>query len=118
MKNCNKQSARSDTTAPSKSKIRSKAYLKYMRYIKSKEFKLLREEIFKRDNYTCVTCGWNCDKDGNERKLTCHHITYEHLYDEKNHIEDLITLCDVCHNAIHRSIKNKKRFNKPKIDEP
>lgn len=113
MKNCNKQSPRSDTNAPSKAKIRSKAYLKYMRYIKSKEFKLLREEIFKRDNYKCVVCGWNPDKDSDDRALTCHHISYEHLYSEKDYPEDLITLCNVCHAAIHRSLKNKKRFNKP-----
>lgn len=113
MKNCNKQSARSDTNAPSKSKVRSKAYLKYMRYIKSKEFKSLREEIFKRDNYTCKVCGWSPEKDSDDRSLTCHHISYEHLYSEKDYLEDLITLCNVCHNAIHRPKKNKIRFIKP-----
>ena len=92
-------------------------YKKYTRYIASKAFKEIKEIVFKRDNYTCCVCGWNIseydpDKKSNKRTLQCHHKTYKHLYDEMNHLEDLVCIDNVCHRAIHSAPSNINRFKK------
>lgn len=92
---------------------KSKEYLEYQRYIRSREFKEIRKLVLERDNYECQICK----ADGNKRRLTVHHKTYDHLFNEKEHLDDLITLCNVCHSAIHKSISNKELFkNKKKKD--
>lgn len=55
------------------------------------------KEIYKRDNYTCQTCG----KKGG--LLNCHHIlpwsgNPELAFDNEN----LITLCVPCHSRVHK----------------
>ncbi len=59
-----------------------------------------RLEIFDRDNFTCRCCG------NKHRELHCHHLEYKkgklpHEYDD----ELLLTLCFVCHDEAHKSIK-------------
>ena len=64
---------------------------------KSKEFKLWREEIFIRDDWTCQ----NCKKRGCE--IHPHHIKPFARYPElRFDIENGITLCKKCHNKFHR----------------
>lgn len=97
-------------------------YVKYTKYIASKEFKEIKDIVFERDNYSCCSCGWNIseydpDKKSNKRTLQCHHKTYKHLYDEKNHLDDLSTLCSVCHRAIHSAPSNIHRFKKSLDDK-
>lgn len=54
--------------------------------------KELKENVRKRDNYTCQECGMTEDELG--YTLSCHHIDY----DKKNNSEDnLISLCNSCH---------------------
>lgn len=101
-----------------RSTVRSQEYLKYKHYIASKEFKVVRDACFARDNYRCACCGWSeQDKDpslkSTMRNLTCHHKTYVHLYHELDHLDDVVTLCNVCHCAIHRAPSNFKRFRRP-----
>lgn len=104
----------------SKRKQKSLEYLKYQRYIKSKEFQLVKNFIFERDNHQCQVCNWTSDDyDANlkstHRTLSCHHKTYEHLYNELDYPDDCITLCNICHSSIHKSPSNFNRFkNKPK----
>ena len=92
-----------------KRKVKSQAYLKYQRYIRSRAFKEIRELILTRDDYQCQVCNWR-PSDGGNRTLSVHHRTYEHLYAEKEHLEDLICLCSVCHKAIHMARSNYNRF--------
>lgn len=40
-----------------KSKQRSEEYLKYQRYIKSKEFQKVKDACFERDKHTCQCCN-------------------------------------------------------------
>lgn len=109
-----------DIDNKSKRKQKSQEYLKYQRYIKSKEFDEVRKAVFERDNYQCQFCNWtpddyNPDVKSSKRTLTCHHRTYEHLYNEKEHLEDCITVCSVCHPNLHKAPSNFTRFkNKPK----
>ena len=66
--------------------------------------KKLREKIVERDNYTCWVCGHE-DKEneyGNPQwdilgTLHIHHIIPNGKATEDN----LITLCDKCHKAVH-----------------
>ena len=50
----------------------------------------LRDEIRKRDNYTCALCG----KPQNKRRHSVHHINYDK---EDLRPENLVTLCRPCH---------------------
>ena len=92
-------------------------YKKYTKYISSKEFKAIKEAVFERDGHQCCMCGWHIseydtEKKSNKRTLQCHHKTYAHLYDEWNHLEDLVTACSVCHRACHSAPSNIHRFKK------
>lgn len=104
----------------SKRKQKSEEYLKYQKYIRSKEFQLVKDAVFERDNHQCQVCNW-CPDDydpnlkSTHRNLSCHHRTYDNLYNELEHLEDCITLCTICHANIHRAPSNFSRFkNKPK----
>ena len=65
--------------------------------VKKTVSKEMREFIFERDNYTCCLCydTWNY--------IACHHIDVQGNANEEN----LITLCNNCHFAIHRLLNNK-----------
>ena len=73
----------------------------YQEYINSKEWEETRARIFKRDNYHCVICGTG-------KNLSCHHITYENLGNEKD--ADLITICQDCHNKEIHGADSKSLF--------
>lgn len=92
-------------------------YKRYKKYIASKEFKAIKEIVFERDGYSCCACGWNineydAEKKSNKRTLQCHHKDYSVLYDEMNHLDKLVTMCSVCHRAIHAAPSNIHRFKK------
>lgn len=119
-----KQPIRSDLSKkaqPSKAPQKNQEYLQYKKYLKSKEFKNVKKLAEERDGHKCMVCG-RTRKDG--INLTCHHRVYAHLY-EGGEIEanDCITLCSICHKAIHSSKKNYQWFsrnnerNKPNEDE-
>ena len=54
----------------------------------------IRRRIVDRDNFQCRICG----KDGAEAKLNVHHIDYQRT---NNEAENLVTLCAICHKAVH-----------------
>lgn len=61
-------------------------------YIQSARWKLTREAVLRRDKKRCVRCNGSY-------RLQVHHTTYAHFGDEP--LEDLITLCDACHDLEH-----------------
>lgn len=65
----------------------------------------IRVKALERDNFSCKLCGWN-HKNKNEADryrtlLELHHIQH-HAKGGKNELENLITLCNICHDEVHR----------------
>jgi len=63
-----------------------------------------RVAVLKRDNFRCAHCGWSRDllnKDDPRKMLELHH-KQQHKDGGENTVENLITLCNVCHDDIHR----------------
>lgn len=96
-------------------------YRKYQKYIKSKPFKELKEKILERDNYKCQFCGRTLEEIADNKKITlqAHHNSYENLGKcNGEEMNDIITLCSVCHNACHKAKSNLRRFSdKSKIND-
>jgi len=71
----------------------------------------MKQEILKRDNFTCKKCGFR----GKETELEIHHIIPK-FEGGKDMIENLVTLCSICHkHAPDKGIEFKK-YLKEKID--
>jgi len=85
----------------------NKQYNKYRTYIKSKEWKKLRLDIYKIRKGVCERCGHNLNFE-----FHLHHKIYDNLFNEK--LEDLEILCLYCHLKEHNLLtpKNKKQLNK------
>lgn len=69
---------------------------------------MTRVQVLERDNHSCRKCSWNRMKihPGDPRKfLELHHIK-AHAEKGENTSENLITLCNVCHDNIHSLDKN------------
>lgn len=70
-----------------------------VRFQNSKAWNELRTFVFERDDYTCLKCGV---KGG--VKLNAHHIkSYKDHPDLRLEKDNLITVCEPCHNKIHGS---------------
>ena len=67
---------------------------KYKSYLLSDKWKIVKSKIFERDGNRCVFCG-------SSNKLQVHHLSYKHIYDEINHLDDLLLVCSKCHKMIH-----------------
>lgn len=75
------------------------------RFYRLKEWIIIAKECYKRDNWTCQTCG----KRGGV--LNAHHKT-PYSISKDNSLANLITLCIPCHSRIHMTINNpRKRFS-------
>ena len=63
----------------------------------------IRVEVLSRDKYKCRICGWSRNqwiKDDPRNFLELHHLK-EHVKGGDNTADNLITLCNVCHDSIH-----------------
>ncbi len=70
----------------------------YQRIRNSIEYRLWREAVYKRDNFTCQKC-----KDNKGGNLTPHHIlNFETHMDLRLAIDNGITLCNPCHIKFHK----------------
>lgn len=66
----------------------------------------IRCEVLVRDKYSCQHCNWDHSKwnKADPRHLELHHRTH-HAKGGENTAENLITLCTVCHDKVHREEK-------------
>jgi DNA mismatch endonuclease Vsr len=63
----------------------------------------VRVAVLERDHFACVKCGWDrskMTKDDPRKMLELHHVKH-HSDGGDNTVENLITLCNVCHDAVH-----------------
>lgn len=77
-------------------KKRQKKRTAYQVYLDSAHWKKLRAAALLRDGYQCRGCS-------SRERLQVHHFTYERMHREL--LSDVVTLCDACHRAHHRSGK-------------
>lgn len=104
-----KSKARSDTSAKAKAKQRSERYLKYQKYIRSKQFKEVRKLVWERCEGECQFCG---RKQSDGVTLSVHHKSYRNLF--KGGIEeanDCILICQREHKLLHSMKCNYKWFS-------
>lgn len=67
----------------------------------------VRVAVLKRDNFSCVICGWQrsmLSPDDPRKFLELHHITH-HKDRGANTVDNLQTLCNVHHDALHRDMR-------------
>jgi hypothetical protein len=64
----------------------------------------IKREVLRRDEYTCRKCGWTHEiwNRSDPRHLELHHET-PHAKGGENTADNLITLCTVCHDEVHRN---------------
>ncbi len=64
----------------------------------------VRVEVLVRDKFCCKKCGWNHEMatpSDPRHHLELHHLKH-HVDGGSNTVENLITVCNVCHDKIHR----------------
>jgi 5-methylcytosine-specific restriction endonuclease McrA len=81
----------------------------YRQYLASPSWQKKRKERLKIDGYQCKTCG----EDGTNYQLEIHHkpSAYNDIPNE-DIINDLVTLCSICHEAITNSIRQRRYDNR------
>lgn len=88
-------------------KLKTKRQL-YQEYLRSEQWKNLREITLFLDSDKCQICGYKKDLLDKMNRLEVHHLTYENFGEER--MQELITLCAWCHDAIETY---HEQFNLP-----
>lgn len=69
---------------------------------------LVQVAVLERDKFQCRKCGWQQSArhpNDPRQQLELHHIQ-AHVKRGENNVENLITLCNTCHDEVHRKDKN------------
>lgn len=83
----------------------------YYEQLKTKEWQRKRLDILLRDRFECQLCSFH-----SYNKLHVHHKVYKKkLMAWEYPDEDLISLCSLCHNKVHRSLIIEKSILKTKV---
>ena len=75
------------------------------RCYRGNDWEEIRIKIYKRDNFTCTSCGIKCvgKKSSNTKRIIqCHHIENYDI-NQNNNDDNLTTLCLECHTKIHNN---------------
>lgn len=68
----------------------------------SLEYTIWRNEVYKKDRWTCRICGKHCEKND----IVAHHLKLFSEFPElRFSIDNGITLCRSCHIKLHKPIK-------------
>lgn len=98
-------------TVKSKNKHKKTKTDEYHTYINSKQWEKVKEYFFNNVyQKKCYCCGRVEGEDGVH--IALHHNTYKFLYNEMEHPDCLVPLCNVCHYIIHQCKANRKKFRK------
>lgn len=113
VKNKDDLSAKAVKAKRNKNKGDDPIYKEYQKWLRSKEFKGLRDRMLERDGYACRCCGRTEEEiaDNPKISLQAHHRSYRYLgLGDDRELGDLVTLCSVCHRAVHSAKSNLRRF--------
>lgn len=68
----------------------------------------VRRNALQRDDFKCQKCGWNPNtaNRSDKRFLELHHIIH-HADKGPNNLDNLITLCNICHDELHKKLNKK-----------
>lgn len=69
--------------------------LPYKEYLQTEHWKIISQKTKERDNNKCRLCD-------SEYRLNVHHKCYDHRGEEQYYLEDLVTLCNNCHDKFHK----------------
>ena len=67
----------------------------------------VRVKVLERDSFCCTTCGWrreDLSRDDPRKFLELHHLT-NHAKGGENSFENLVTLCNVHHDQVHKETR-------------
>lgn len=104
-----KETVRSDTTSPSKSKLKNERANIYSRYLRSRQFKEVRDIVRERQNNVCPICGEEFTPDN---PGTCHHRDYRYAgMGGVLEAEHCVMIHTWEHSAIHRHKKSYKVYS-------
>lgn len=96
------------------------AIRRYLRHKKYKNYYLTTYWWYIISHKRKLMDGMLCSENGcnvNKHALEVHHLTYEHLGEEIKFMDDLITVCPDCHDAIHGKKRKKKVVASIKTDD-
>jgi len=67
---------------------------------------VIARSVLRRDGYACQNCGWSHEEwnRSDPRHLELHHIKPISQGGESV-AENLVTLCNICHDEIHKKVK-------------
>jgi 5-methylcytosine-specific restriction endonuclease McrA len=77
----------------------------YKEYLRSAYWQEVKRLVLMRDRFTCHDCK-------TKKVVQVHHLTYLHRGHEKEHLDDLITLCERCHKIRHGKIHSMAKMVK------
>lgn len=98
-----RKTAREKSGNPGPSWVGKTGRVHHALYIKSSQWRRVRERILKRDQWVCRWCGKQAEQ--------VHHIHYRTLGYEKG--DELVSLCARCHeqeHAIHPVLSEREAF--------
>ena len=81
-------------SANAKARPKKRRSVDYRAYFGTAKWKRKRAKVIFRDGAQCRACG-------SRESLEVHHLTYSRFQNELP--EDLITLCEKCHKAVHKA---------------
>ena len=107
-----KETVRSDTSEKAqktRSQVRNERARIYQRYLRSKQFKEVRDIVRARQNNRCPICG---EEFTDENPGVCHHKNYTWAgYGGEKEADCCVMICSYEHQAIHRHKKSFKIYS-------
>ena len=91
-----------EVSDPLPTKVPFELHGAYREYLKSDEWYELRKLVIKRDSHRCTRCGYI----GN---LQVHHTNYSGIETMSFTIDQLETVCTICHANIHTGLLSMKK---------
>jgi 5-methylcytosine-specific restriction endonuclease McrA len=67
---------------------------RYHAYLRTSDWWSIRTAVMIRDKFRCRYCG--------RPAWEVHHVSYAHIFHEREHLDDLLAVCRGCHSLARR----------------